>query len=297
MTSDYAASALAARDTVRIVAARTTDLVREAQVRHGCWPTVTAALGRLLTGAALMGVALTGRERVTLQVNANGPVGGLVAEARSAGFVRGYPARPRVELPLNPSGKFDVRGIVGNGYLHVTRIYETGRPYTSAVPLVSGEIGEDLAYFFAHSEQIPTVVAVGVLANPDGVLAAGGLLAQLLPGAEASVIDALEGAARDLPQISGLIRAGSTPEELVDRLAGSLEPRIAHVQPLAFRCLCDRRRVVKAIIGLGTDQLRAMADGETDTEATCDFCKERYYFSPREIGQILESATAEKARE
>jgi len=290
MTPDYAASAIAAGNYARIVAARTTNLVREAQERHGCSPTVAAALGRLLTGAALVGVGLTGRERVVMQINSDGPVRGLTAEAYAGGRVRGYPGRARAELPLNAGGKFDVSGIVGRGFLHVTRIYETGLPYTSAVPLASGEIGEDLAYYFAKSEQVPTVVAVGVLANPAGVIAAGGVLAQLMPGAEPDVIDALEAGAHSMEHVTGLVRRGQTPEELVRAMAGRLSPRITHALPLSFACPCDRSRVAKAIVGLGLDQLSEMACGEDDTEATCDFCGKRYYFSPREIGEILEHA-------
>lgn len=290
MSADYCASALAAGDYARIVAARSTNLVREAQSRHGCSPTVTAALGRLMTGAALMGVALTGRERTVLQINCTGPVRGLIAEASPGGRIRGYPLRPRAELPLNHRGKFDVAGIVGKGYLHVTRVYETGLPYTSAVPLVSGEIGEDLTHYFARSEQVPSVVAVGVLANPAGVIAAGGLLAHLMPGAQPDVIDALESAARELPQMTTLVRDGLTPEDMVRRLAERLGVRVTHAQPITFACPCDRSRVIKAIVGLGMEQLRQMAASDDDTEATCDFCGQRYYFSPAEIGEILAQA-------
>jgi len=291
MSSDYAASALAANDSVRVVAARTTALVREAQSRHGCSPTVTAALGRLLTGAALMGSTLSGRERITLQIAGNGPVRGLVAEAAAGGRVRGYPLRPSAERPLNMHGKFDVGGIVGHGFLHVTRTFDSGLPYTSAVPLANGEIGEDLASYFARSEQIPTVVAVGVLANPNGVVAAGGILAQVLPGADEHVIDVLEAGARALPHVSSLVRDGDSPERLVDRLAGSLRPRVAGVLPLAFSCHCDRARVVKAIVGLGKNALESMADGADDTQATCDFCGRQYVFSPDDIRRILEAAS------
>ncbi len=288
--ADYAASAMAAGETVRVVAARTTALVRDAQARHDCSPTVTAALGRLLTGAALIGSSAGAHERVSLQVNGDGPVHGLVAEVRPGGRVRGYPARPRADVPLSAAGKFDVGALVGRGFLNVTRIYETGQPYTSSVPLQTGEIGEDLAYFFARSEQIPSVVAVGVLANPEGVLAAGGILAQLLPGAQPGVIDVLEGAARRLPHVSGLVRRGLTPEQLVAELAGELHPRITHVQPLAFACRCDRELVTRVIVGLGRHELGAIARADDDTEVRCDFCGQRYYFSPAEIREILESA-------
>lgn len=287
---DYAVSSLAAGDTVRVIAARTTQLVREAQRRHACSPTVTAALGRLMTGAALMGHGLGGRERITLQVAGEGPVRGLVADVAAGGKVRGFALRPAVDRPLNARGKFDVGGIVGRGYLHVTRTFDTGQPYTSAVPLATGEIGDDLATYFASSEQIPTVVAVGVLANPQGVMAAGGVIAQLLPGADASAIDALEKGARAMPHVSALVRDGAAPEDLVLHMAGPLSPRIAGKSPLTFACRCNAQRVLKAILGLGRETLAEMASAKEQTEATCDFCGERYYFSPDAIRELLESA-------
>ena len=292
MAHDYAVVGLAASDTVRVIAARTTNIVREAQARHDCSPTVTAALGRLLTGGVLMSAGLKGRERLTLQVAGDGPAGGLVVDALPGGRVRGYPQRARAEMPLNCYGKFDVGGVVGRGTLHVTRIFDSGHPYTSAVPLVSGEIGEDLAYYFAHSEQIPTVMALGVLANPQGVLAAGGVLAQPLPGADEHVIDVLERSARSLPQVSSLVRRGLSPEALVNELAGELEPRVTLLQPAAFRCTCDRSRVVRAIVGVGSAELESMAQSRAETEVTCDYCGQRYYFSPDEVREILENASS-----
>ncbi|MBC5823361.1 MAG: Hsp33 family molecular chaperone HslO [Candidatus Eremiobacteraeota bacterium] len=289
MVNDYAICALAANDTVRVVAARTTDVVRAAQSRHGCSPTVSAALGRLLTGAVLMSVSLKGRERVTLQINCDGPVAGLIADALPGGAVRGYPKRPSAELPLNALGKFDVAGIVGTGTLHVTRMFDTGQPYTSAVALVNGEIGEDLAFYFARSEQIRSVVAVGVLVNPQGVLASGGILAQLLPGADDGVVDVLEAATRSLPHISSLVNQGLSPEDIVNRFAAELSPRLTFRQPVAFRCTCDRSRVVKALIGFGARELANMASAAHQTEATCQFCGQRYYFLPAEIGDILKT--------
>ncbi len=297
MSRDYAASATLAGETARIVAARTTDIVREAQARHDCSPTVTAALGRLLTGAALLGIGLRGSERLTLQISADGPARYLVADAMPGGRVRGYPGRARAEVPLNALGKFDVGGVIGRGSLHVTRIYDTGLPYTSAVPLRSGEIGDDLAYYFANSEQVPSVVAVGVLANPDGVLAAGGIIAQLLPGAQTSTIEKLEAAARRLGQVSMLVRAGMSPEEMIDEVGAGLSPHVRHLQPLAFSCPCDRARVARALVTLGSQALAEMAAAGSDTEATCDFCGQRYYFSPDEVGQILAGASADRASE
>jgi molecular chaperone Hsp33 len=295
MAEDYIVTALAAGDRIRIAAARTTEIVAQAQRRHGCSPTVSAALGRLLTGAALLGTSLGGRQRITLRVVGDGPVRGLIAEAASQGRVRGYPLRPAATMPLNERGKFDVGGLVGRGSLHVTRTFETGLPYTSAVPLASGEIGEDLATYFASSEQIPTVVAVGVLADREGIAAAGGILAQLMPGADEHLATRLETAARALPQISGLVRDGLSPEDLVDRLAGAMAPRITGASPISFSCHCDRTRVVRALLGLGRDALVEMAAARDGAEATCDFCGRRYQFSPDDIGAILEAGAQRRA--
>jgi molecular chaperone Hsp33 len=291
---DYAASALAAGDSLRIVAARTTQLVRDAQTRHDCSPTVTAALGRLLTGAALMGTLLKGRERITLQVAGDGPVRGLLADVVCGGRVRGYPLRPRAEVPLNPRGKFDVGALVGKGSLHITRTFDTGLPYTSAVPLASGEIGEDLARYFAHSEQIPSIVGVGVLANQDGVVAAGGFLAHVLPGAREETIAALERTILQLPHPSAMIRDGVSPEEIIATVGGGMHPRVTHVLPLSFSCRCSRDRVMRVLVGLGPSELSAMALSENDTEVTCDWCGQRYYVSPDEIRALLTSAQAQE---
>lgn len=290
MNKDYSASALAAGDSVRIVAARTTVLVSEAQARHDCSPSVTAALGRLLTGAALMGTLLSGRERITLQVAGDGPVRGLVADVTTGGRVRGYPLRPRAEIPLNARGKFDVAGLVGRGSLHVTRTFDTGLPYTSAVPLASGEVGDDLANYFVHSEQLPSVVAVGVLANPQGVAAAGGFFAHLLPGANEGTIGLLEETVAQLPHPSSMIREGLLPEDIIARVGQDLAPRVTHVAPVNFTCSCNRERVTQVLVGLGPAELAQMANAETDTEVTCDFCGQRYHFAPQEIGELLESA-------
>jgi molecular chaperone Hsp33 len=296
MSADYSAAALAAGDSVRIVAARTTSLVAEAQQRHDCSPTVTAALGRLLTGAALMGTFLKGRERITLQVAGTGPVRGLVADVLTGGRVRGYPLRPRAEVPLNARGKFDVGAVVGTGSLHVTRTFDTGLPYTSAVPLVSGEIGDDLTQYFAHSEQVPSVVAVGVLANPHGVIAAGGFIAHVLPGAREETIGDLEATIAQLPHPSAMIREGLTPEEVVTRVGAGLAPRVSHVAPISFSCTCSRERVTRVLIGLGPHELGQLANSHNETEVTCDYCGQRYYFAPDEIRDLLASAQEDRQR-
>jgi len=291
MDSDYLASAMAAGDSVRIIAGRTTMVVAGAQTRHGCGPTVTAALGRLLTGAALMGSSLTGTERIALRVAGDGPVGALTAEAMAGGRVRGYVYEPLADVPLNASGKFDVGRLIGNGSLHVTRIYEGAQPYTSAVRLVSGEIGEDLAHYFARSEQIPTIVAVGVLANPRGVVAAGGILVQLLPGADDTTMHELEKRALALPPVSGMIRDGASPEALIEAIAAGLAPRATGRGAISFDCRCDRARVVKALLSIGRAELQSMIEDDDTTEARCDFCGEVYRFSRPELREILISGT------
>jgi molecular chaperone Hsp33 len=288
--ADGLAGALAADDTVRIVAARTTHLVATACRRHDCSPTVAAALGRLLTGAALMGASLRAPERVTLQVSCDGPVRGLVADASAGGAIRGYPLAPRAERPLTPRGKFDVGGIVGRGFLHVTRTFATGLPYTSATPLVSGEIGEDLAYFCAQSDQIPSVVAVGVLANPSGILAAGGFIAQLLPGAREEHMHVLERTVRHMPHPSRLVRQGMGPEDIALAVGADLSPRITHRARLRFACTCSRSRVTRMLVGLGHDDLRELGERSQPTEVVCHVCRRRYTFTPAEIRTLHAAA-------
>ncbi len=291
MANDSIVSAMAAGDYVRVLAACTTGVVADAQARHGCSPTTTAALGRLLTGAAMMGFALNGRERIALQITGDGPVRGLTAEVRSAGRVRGYAQVPLADAPLNANGKFDVAALIGTGSLHVTRTFDSGLPYTSAVRLVSGEIGEDLAHYFARSEQIPTIVAVGVLAGPRGVVAAGGVLAQVLPGADEETTQSLEDHARRLKSVSALVHGGSTPDDLISEVAGDLSPRITARHDVAFSCSCDRARVVKALLGFGRTQLLAMAREDETTEARCDYCGSVYLFSRDELREIVSAAS------
>lgn len=296
--ADGLAGVLAAHDTVRIVAARTTHLVATASQLHDCSPTVAAAFGRLLTGAALMGASLRGPERVTLQISCDGPVRGLVADAAAGGAIRGYPLAPRAERPLTTCGKFDVGGIVGRGFLHVTRTFAIGLPYTSATPLVSGEIGEDLAYFCAQSDQIPSVVAVGVLANPSGILAAGGFIAQLLPGAREEDMHVLERTVRHMPHPSSLIRQGLRPEQIALAVGAGLAPRITHRAHLRFACTCSRDRVTRMLIGLGHDDLRELGERSQPTEVVCNVCRRRYTFTPAEIRALHVAAdSADGARD
>lgn len=275
-----------------LVAGITTDLVREAQYRHGLSPTATAAVGRLTTGAALLGSSLKGRERISLQISGDGPLGTVVADAwliddeRIA--ARGYAKNPRVDLPLNDLGKFDVAGAVGTGSMHVTKSYEVGQPYVGVVPLYSGEIAEDIAAYLVNSEQIPSIVALGVLADPSGVKAAGGVIAQLLPGADENAVSKLEERALAMPPITKLISEGADAHALLHALAGQAELRSHRTIGIQFSCRCTREKVEAALLGLGADELNKMAHERPETEATCEFCKKMYVFTSDEVTGLAE---------
>ncbi len=272
---------------ISIVGAVTTDLVREIRDRHDLSPLATAAVGRLATGALLLGAGLKGRERISIQIAAEGPIGALFADAwlldEDSIGARGYARNPHVDLPLNSRGKFDVAGALGPGFLQVTKTYEAARPYMGVVPLQSGEIGEDLTAYLARSEQVPSVVAVGVLANPNGIIAAGGILAQVLPGADERAVLALERRAKALPPVTRLLREGADADALVRALASDLDVHEHRQLDIRFACLCSREKVEAALIGLGADDLRRLAGERDRIEATCEYCKRLFEFAPGEL--------------
>lgn len=287
---DRIVTATAADGSFAIVAGVTTELVRETQSRHELAPTASAALGRLLTGAVLLGARLKGRERFSLQVAGDGPLRGMTADVALRSphelAARGYARNGAAELPLNARGKFDVAGVVGRGHLQVTRSFEVGQPYIGIVPLVSGEIGEDIASYLAHSEQIPSIVALGVLAGPAGIRVSGGLVATVMPGAVERTIELLETRAAGMPSISTQIDAGAPAEALAQTLAGELELRFTGEFSVAFVCRCSRRRVERALLGLAPDELAEMARDQKPTEAVCEYCKERYVLTREEVAGL-----------
>ncbi|HEX5273856.1 MAG TPA: Hsp33 family molecular chaperone HslO [Candidatus Rubrimentiphilum sp.] len=274
-----------------ITAAVTTGLVRETQRRHGLSPTATAAAGRLITGAALLGAGLKDTLRISLQAAGDGPLQRVAAEAwlTASGRIgaRAYVRAPYADLPLNAAGKFDVGGAIGSGSLHVTKAYEEGQPYMGVVPLQSGEIAEDLAFYLLKSEQIPSAVALGVLADPSGVVAAGGVIAQVLPDADERAIAMLERRALDLPPVTTLISNGADAHELIKRFAGDEAVRSERVIEVGFACLCTRERVETALAGLGADELLKMSRERRQTDATCEFCKSVYVFSSAELADLV----------
>ncbi|MDE2571719.1 MAG: Hsp33 family molecular chaperone HslO [bacterium] len=290
---DQLVTTTAAGGSIRVRAAVTTSLVAEARERHDCAPTATAALGRLMTAAALMGGALKGQQRVALQIAGAGPMRNLVAEAfpsDDAIGVRGMTPHPEIDLPLNGKGKFDVGGAVGRGVLQVTRSHESGQPYTGIVDLVSGEIGEDIASYFANSEQTPSIVALGVLAGPRGVIAAGGVIAELLPGAPAQTIDVLERSAAALPPVTGLVRDGADAWAIAQALVGELAPKRLRAVPVRFACRCSRQKVEAAMRGLGAASLAEIVREGDSQRVTCDYCKRLYVLTPQEIEALAQPA-------
>ncbi len=298
---DMIISASAPEAGIAIVAAITTELVREVRERHDLSPSATAATGRLTTGAALFGSGLKGRERVTLQMSGDGPIGSIAADAwllePDVLATRGYARNPFVDIPLNERGKFDVAGAIGTGSLQVTKSYEVGQPYVGVVPLYSGEVAEDIAAYLLQSEQIPSVVALGVLADPEGVRASGGILAQVLPGADEKSVAMLEERALAMPPITTLIDRGADAHALLHALAGPLQLRAHRSMDLRFACLCSKEKVEAALLAMGGNELRRLAAEQSETEATCEFCKRVFVFTSNEIFALADSTEGGSAAE
>lgn len=285
--------AISADGSVMAMAIDSTDIAARIEEIHHTSAIVTAALGRLATAASMMGVMLKGEgDSVTVRVDADGPAGVLIAVADSRGFVKAYVENPVVELPLNARGKLDVAGAVGrNGYLRVIKDLGLKEPYSGQVPLVSGELAEDVTQYYAVSEQTPTVCGLGVLVNPDlTVRAAGGFLVQLLPFADDTAIDQLERNVKAIPPASAMIDQGMQPAEICEKLLEGLSPQILDDYLPAYRCDCSRERVERAVISLGKAQLDQLIEEDHGAELSCHFCGKRYAFSEQELRQIRDAA-------
>lgn len=285
--------AISADGSVMAMAIDSTDIAARIEEIHHTSAVVTAALGRLATAASMMGVMLKGEgDSVTVRVDADGPAGVLIAVADSRGFVKAYVENPVVELPLNARGKLDVAGAVGrNGYLRVIKDLGLKEPYSGQVPLVSGELAEDITQYYAVSEQTPTVCGLGVLVNPDlTVRSAGGFLVQLLPFADDAAIDQLERNVKAIPPASAMIDQGMQPAEICEKLLEGLSPQILDDYLPAYRCDCSRERVERAVISLGKAQLDQLIEEDHGAELSCHFCGKRYAFSEQELRQIRDAA-------
>lgn len=291
---DYVIRGTAAGEQIRAVATVTTQMVEDARIRHTTSATATAALGRSLTAAALLGSGLKAGQSVMLRVLGDGPIGAIVTQADAEGRVRGYATNPHADLPETPQRKLDVGGLVGRqGTLHVTRDLGLRSPYHGSAPLVSGEIAEDLAAYLASSEQVPSVVALGVLVDRDlHVLASGGLCVQVLPGASEDLVADLEARARRLPPITQLVADGCTPEEILTTALGGMSPAFGTTSPVAFECRCSRRRVEQMLLGLGGDELEALLAQEGRAEVTCRFCGDRYVLERPEVEALIARSRA-----
>jgi len=278
--------------SIRVLYAETTAIVNEAHKIHNTSKTMTAVLGRALTGASILGSLLKDKDSsVTLQFKGDGPAGNIICVSDYAGNVRGCAGDPTVELPPNSKGKLDVGRAVGKGTMYVMKDLGFGEPYIGLSPIVSGEIAEDLTAYFASSEQTPTVCALGVRTNPDNSCkAAGGYIIQLLPGAEESLIAKLEEAVNKLPAVTNLVTDCASNEEVMDRLLDGFEYDIFDELDISYKCNCSHERYSAALLSLGRDELKEMYDDNKPIETVCHFCGSKYIFSHEEIGEIMKEA-------
>ena len=286
--------ATAANAQIRAFACTTRETVETARASHNTSPVVTAALGRLLSAGAMMGSMLKGDdELITLQIKGDGPIGGLTVTADMNGHVKGYANVPDVILPANAQGKLDVGGAVGAGVLSVIRDMGLKDPYVGQIELQTGEIAEDLTYYFAASEQIPTSVALGVLMNKDNTVRhAGGFIIQMMPYASEEVISSLEKKIADFQSVTSHLDEGKTPEDMMNELLGEFGVKFYETVPTKFSCNCSKERVEKAVISVGKDEINDMIKDGKDIEVNCHFCNTHYTFSVDELKQMVEKIEA-----
>ena len=287
---DKLVRAISADGQVKAVAVSTRELTERARQIHTTLPVATAALGRALAGASMMGNALKEEgASLTLQIKGGGPLGTVLAVSDPEGNVRGYVQQPHVDIPLRSDGKLDVGAAVGHeGTLTVIKDLGMKEPYVGSVELLGGEIAEDLAAYFVESEQIPSACALGVLVDRDqSVRAAGGYLIQLLPGAGEDVIAKVEGGILAAGSVTGLLRADSDPESLLRRVMPDFDLEILESAPIEYRCYCSRERMEKALISLGPEEMRSLIDDQGEAELTCRFCDSVQHFSREELEALL----------
>lgn len=290
--TDYIVRATAAGAQIRAFACTSRNLVEHARRLHNTSPVVTAALGRLLSAGAMMGSMLKGeKDLLTLQVKGDGPMGGAVVTADAGGNVKGYAYVPDVILPANPKGKLDVAGAVGAGTLSVIKDMGLKEPYIGQTLLQTGEIAEDLTYYFAASEQVPSSVGLGVLMERDNtVKQAGGFIVQLMPFTEDAVIDRLEKNLGKMNSVTAMLDAGDKPEEMLGHILEGLDLEILDTNPAAFSCSCDRHRIEKVLISLGKKELQDMIGEGREAEINCQFCNTHYKFSVDELKRLYEKS-------
>ena len=286
---DYIVRAMAANQQIRAFAITSRELVEKARESHNTSPVATAALGRLLSAGAMMGVMMKGEKDVlTLQMKGSGPLGGNTVTADSMGNVKGYVDNPNAMLPPNAEGKLDVGGAIGIGILNVIKDMGLKEPYNGTVELKTGEIGDDLTYYFATSEQVPSAVGLGVLMNKDNtVKQAGGFIIQLMPFIDEKVVDKLEEKLATVKSVTAMLDNGYTPEMILEELLGEFGLEITDTMPTKFTCNCDKKRVEKALIGVGRKNLNEMVQDGKTIEVNCHFCNAKYEFTVEELKELI----------
>ena len=291
MDKDYIVRATASNHQLRAFAVSSRNIVEEARKIHGLNPTPTAALGRLLTMSALMGTMLKGEnEKVTLQILGDGPLGSMLAIGNSKGEVKGYVSNPMAEAPLNSIGKLNVSGIVGKGQLNVIKDIGLKEPYVGNVPLQTGEIAEDFAYYYAVSEQIPTAVMLGVLVNKDGsVKRAGGCVIQIMPDTPEQIIKLIEDRLKESPSITEMLEKNMSLEEIAKYVSDDLNTYVVDECVPKYICDCSKERIERALFSMGKKDILELSNDEI-TEVTCHFCNKKYIFTPQDIANLIKKS-------
>ena len=286
---DYIVRATAAGSSIRAFAVTSRNLTEEGRRRHNSSPVVTAALGRLMSGAVMMGAMMKGdNDLLTIQIKSGGPSRGMTVTSDSHGHVKGYPVVPDVMLPANAKGKLDVAGAVGPGIMNVIKDMGLKEPYVGQIALQTSEIAEDLTYYFATSEQVPSAVGLGVLMNKDNtVKQAGGFIIQLMPFTSEEIISRLEEKLAQVTSVTELLDRGSTPEQLLEHILGEFGLEITDRMPAEFYCSCSKERVKKAVVSIGKKELNEMIAEGNPIEVRCDFCNTDYTFSIDELKEIV----------
>ncbi len=291
--NDYMIRATAANDEIRAFAITSRETAEFARAAHNTTPVVTAALGRLLSGGAMMGLMMKDeKDLLTVQVRGDGPIGGITVTADPCGNVKGFPNVSEVDIPLKYRGKLDVGGAVGNGFLRVMRDTGGKEPYVGTVQLQTGEIAEDLTYYFAQSEQTPSAVGLGVLVDTDcTVKYSGGFIVQLMPDASEETIAKLEENIKGLKSVTEMIGEGKNPEGILETVLAGLSMRVLDTIPVSFTCNCSRERIERSLISLPKSDLQEMIDDAKPVEVRCQFCCKKYEFTPAELTELIKKST------
>lgn len=295
--SDKIMRALAYEGQVRVSAVICTETVETARQRHDAFPTAIAALGRTIASTLLLSWGLKGEGTITLRIFGDGPLGGIIVTGDANGNVKGYVQEPQTDLPLNSKGKLDVGGAIGQGDLYITKDIGLKEPYTGSVPLVTGEIGDDVASYLMNSEQTPSVVSVGVLVNPDyTVAAAGGIIIQAMPNAEDAILDDLEEKLKTARPVSSLIQQGAAVQDIIGSYLPGVEVQYLEETPVQWHCNCSRERISGLLKGIGIAELEDMLERDEETEVVCHFCNTKYHFDKPELQALLQSMREDLAQ-